>query len=128
MIVCQVLFLRLFLNEYKLIIIIFYTKLALNLTPLLSPRTQKEGSFLQIHCGLQEGSPPLFFEWAINGQTVKSSPDVNYKIENFEMYSTFTIRKIERRDAANYSCIATDSVASDRQTVVLNINGMNENN
>ncbi|CAG2102444.1 unnamed protein product [Medioppia subpectinata] len=94
---------------------------ALKLTPLLSPRTQNEGSVFQVMCAIQEGSHPLFFEWAINGQTVKSSPDVNYKIENFEMFSTFTIRKISRSDSANYTCIVRDSVGSDRQSVLLTI-------
>jgi len=35
-----------------------------------------------------------------NGQTLKATPDVNYKIEIQKMFSTFSIEKIEMRDAA----------------------------
>ncbi|CAG2107019.1 unnamed protein product [Medioppia subpectinata] len=86
---------------------------ALKLTPLLSPRTQNEGSMFQMTCPVQEGSPPLFFEWLINGQIVKSKPDVNYKIENFKKYSTFTIDEIQRNDSANYTCIVRNALESD---------------
>ena len=75
-------------------------------------------------CSIQEGSPPFFFAWAKNGNSIKSGPNVNYKIENSEMFSTFTIKKLERNDAANYTCTVSNSIGSDTQIVILNIKGI----
>ncbi|CAG2109696.1 unnamed protein product, partial [Medioppia subpectinata] len=83
----------------------------------VSHKTQTIGSIFHITCSLEEGSLPVFFEWSRNGQTLKSSPDVNYKIENFEMHSTFTIKSIERRDAGNYSCLVNNGFGSDGQSL-----------
>ena len=89
----------------------------------INDRSQSEGSYFHITCTVQEGSPPLFFEWSRNGQTLKNNPDANYKIENYEMFSTFTIKSIGVRDAANYSCIVSNAMGSDRQLVLLTVKG-----
>ncbi len=80
---------------------------------------------MQIFCSTQEGSLPLFFEWSKNGMSIKSNPDVNYKIDNFEKYSTLIIPKIDRKDAGNYSCVVHNSIGSDSQSVLLSIKGRN---
>ncbi len=95
------------------------------MTPLLSQRNQTEGSYFQILCAVQEGSLPLFFEWSKNGHSIKANPDVNYKIDNFEKYSTLIIAKIDRKDAGNYSCVVHNSIGSDSQSVLLSIKGIN---
>ena len=89
----------------------------------LYPREQKVGTSFQVFCSTQEGSTPLFFEWAKNGQQIKSSPNVNNKIENSELSSTFIIKKVEKGDSANYTCTVTNSVGSDSQTVNLLVKG-----
>jgi hypothetical protein len=88
---------------------------------LLSHKNQTEGSYFQILCAVQEGSHPLFFEWFKNGHSIKANPDVNYKIDNFEKYSTLIIAKIDRKDAGNYSCVVHNSIGSDSQSVLLSI-------
>ena len=91
--------------------------------PLIGNRDETEGSYFQVFCSISRGSLPLFFEWTRNGQTIKSSPDVNYKIESFERFSTFTIEKIDRRDVGNYSCVATNALGTDIQSSVLTVKG-----
>ena len=75
-------------------------------------------------CTIEEGSQPIFFEWFKNSVPMKPIPEVNYKIDNFESFSTLIIKNIERSDSANYSCFAKNSFGSDSHNVVLNINGM----
>jgi hypothetical protein len=96
------------------------------LGPSLTHRNQTEGSYFQLLCTVQEGSLPLFFEWSKNGHSVKANPDVNYKIDNFDRSSTFTIAKIDRKDAANYTCVVRNAFGSDSQSVLLTVKGMIE--
>ena len=74
-------------------------------------------------CTLEEGSYPVFFEWFKSGQTLKPSPDVNYKIDSFEMHSTFTIRNIDMKDVANYTCFVSNQFGSNSRSTLLSING-----
>ena len=91
---------------------------------MISKKSQTIGSVFQITCTIEEGSHPIFFEWFKNSVPLKSSPEVNYKIENSKFSTTFLIESIERSDSANYSCFAKNSFGSDSHNVVLNINGM----
>ena len=86
-------------------------------------RIRSEGSYFQILCAVEEGSEPLFFEWFRNGQSIKSGPDVKYRIENSEMSSTFSIKSVERHDAGNYSCLVKNAVGTDSQNMLLNVKG-----
>ena len=90
----------------------------------MTHKNQTEGSYFQIFCTIQEGSLPLFFDWSKNGQTIKATPDVNYKIDKFDRSSTLTIAKIDRRDSGNYSCVVRNAFGSDFQNVLLTVKGM----
>jgi hypothetical protein len=103
----------------------FWTITAPKSTPLLSQRNQSEGSLFQIFCSTQEGSLPLFFEWSKNGKSIKPNPEVNYKIDNFDRFSTLTIAKIDRNDSGNYTCVVHNSIGSDSQSVLLSVKGRN---
>jgi hypothetical protein len=95
------------------------------LRPQLTQINQTEGSYFQLLCTVQEGSLPLFFQWLKNGHSIKANPDVSYKIENFDRYSTFTISEIDRNDSGNYTCIVHNSIGSDSQSTLLSIKGSN---
>ena len=75
-------------------------------------------------CVVEKGSDPLFFQWSINGNNIKSSPDFHYKIDNFERFSTLTIEKLKRDDSANYGCVVSNRFGSDSQNVLLTVKGM----
>jgi len=100
---------------------------SLSLVPILSAglthKSQKIGSKFSMFCNLEEGSLPVFFEWSKNGQTLKGSPDVNYKIDNFESHSTLTIRNIDMKDVANYTCFVSNQFGSNSRSTLLSING-----
>ncbi len=103
----------------------FWLIIVPKLGPYLSHKNQSEGSHFQLFCTVEEGSLPLFFEWSKNGQSLKANPDVNYKIDNFEKYSTLIIAKIDRKDSGNYTCIVRNAFGSDSQNVLLTVKGMN---
>ena len=90
----------------------------------MSEKSITEGSLFQQFCSVEEGSNPLFFEWSRNGQTLRSGPEVNYKIENSEIFSTLTIKKINRKDSGNYTCLVTNAYGSDSQHVMLTVKGI----
>jgi len=92
--------------------------------PQLKHRNQTEGSSVVLLCTAQEGSRPLSFEWARSGQTIHPNSNPNYKIENSEIFSTFTIPTISRRDSANYSCLVRNNFGSDSQYSLLSVNGI----
>ena len=117
---CQVLFKQFNANESKLYKICFKApKLA-----HIPSRDQNEGSLFSIMCSLQEGSPPFFFEWSKNGRAIKSSPEVNYKIEISDSFSLLSIKKLIRNDSANYTCTVKNTVGSDAQHFLLTVKGI----
>ena len=93
--------------------------------PLLSPRIQKESSYFQVVCSVEEGDQPFFFEWSKNGQTIRSGPQGDYQIESSRRSSTLNIGKVARYNAGNYSCLVKNNDGSDSQNVVLNVKGRN---
>ena len=90
----------------------------------LSTKNQSEGTYFSISCTVESGSEPLFFEWSINGEKVKPSPDFNYKIEFDERTSRFKIKKLNRKDSANYGCVVSNQFGSDSQNILLTVKGM----
>ena len=91
----------------------------------MSAKSQSEGTYFQILCTVEKGSDPLFFEWSINGEKVKTSPGVNYRIENDERSSIFKIKELNRKDSANYGCVVSNQFGSDSQNILLTVKGMN---
>ena len=75
-------------------------------------------------CSAQKGSEPLSFEWSKNEEVIKPSPDVNYNIQNFERFSTLTIKNLDRKDSANYGCVVSNQFGSDAQNILLTVEGM----
>ena len=94
------------------------------LGPHLSHKIQKEGSYFQQFCSVQEGSEPFFFTWHKNGEVLKSGHDTNYKIENSKRTSTLTIEKIDRKDSSNYTCNVRNGLGSDSQIALLTVEGI----
>ena len=76
-----------------------------------------------MHCSIEEGSEPFFFEWAKNGQAIRPGPSVKYRINNQELSSGLTIERVNRSDAGNYSCLVKNGVGSDSKNVMLSVKG-----
>ena len=93
------------------------------LVPFVNERTQSANTNFQILCSVLEGSQPLFFEWSKNGQPIKSGPNVKYRIENSEIFSTLIIKSVDRIDSGNYSCLVKNAVGSDSRNILLIIKG-----
>lgn len=106
-----------YLNNYSL------DHLAPKLSSMVNQTTQNVNSIFQVTCPIQEGSQPLFFEWLRNGQTLKSGPDVSYKIESSDIISILTIKRIQRSDHANYTCLVRNAFGTDSRTVRLTVKG-----
>ncbi len=83
-----------------------------------------KGSFFRLFCQLSAGSKPLFFQWIRNGQTLINSPDSEYKIENNDDYSHFTIKSVDRTDSGNYSCVVRNAFGTDIQSALLVVKGL----
>ena len=93
------------------------------LIPVLKQGVQKVNTNFQITCSVQEASQPFFFDWHKNGRPLKTGPDVSYKVDIFDISSTLTIKKIQRSDQANYTCLVKNAFGSDSQTVQLIVKG-----
>ena len=89
----------------------------------MNHKTQDKNSIFQVNCPVQKGEQPFFFEWLRNGQTLKASPDVTYKIDNDDLSTTLIIKKIQKSDKGNYTCLVKNTFGSDSQTVSLTVKG-----
>ncbi len=94
------------------------------LLSLPSQNAVTKGSFFRLFCQSSAGTKPLFFQWIRNGQTLTNSPESEYKIENNEDYSHFTIKSVDRNDSGNYSCVVRNAFGTDIQSALLVVKGL----
>ena len=94
------------------------------LGPVLGYQNRNVNSSLQVFCGVQQGSQPLFFEWFKNGQPIKPGPGVKFEFENSKKFSTLNIERIDKEDAGNYSCLVKNVYGSDSIHVSLTVKGI----
>jgi len=83
-----------------------------------------EGSQFRLFCSRSAGDKPLFFQWSKNGRTLSNTPQVNYKIENSDDFTIFTINSVERNDSGNYSCIVRNAFGEDTKSSQLIVKGL----
>jgi hypothetical protein len=94
------------------------------LLPLPPQSAVTKGSFFRLLCQSSAGTKPLFFQWIRNGQTLVNSPESEYRIENNDDYSLFSIKSVDRSDSGNYSCIVRNAFGTDLQSALLTIKGL----
>lgn len=82
--------------------------------------TISEGSPAYIHC-TATGSPPSVIRWFTpDGAQLTASLDTGQNLIVFPN-GTLYIQRVGKRDAGRYECSASNTVASSRRTVILNI-------
>ena len=70
-----------------------------------------------------ERAEPLKFDWFKNGKLIDNSIDKRYKIDLTKLFSTLSIERVIRSDAANYSCLVKNAFGSDSHHVLMTVKG-----
>ncbi len=83
-----------------------------------------KGSFFRLLCQSSAGTKPLFFQWNKNGNILANTPESEYKIENNDDYSLFTIKSVDRSDSGNYSCFVRNAFGTDIKSALLDVKGL----
>jgi hypothetical protein len=94
------------------------------LFPLPSQSVLTEGLSFRLFCHSSGGTKPLFFQWNKNQQTLANSPESEYKIENNDDYSLFSIKSVDRSDSGNYSCVVRNAFGTDIKSTLLIVKGL----
>ena len=94
-------------------------------TPEIMPFTfgdVYEGEVSQVSCVLSRGDPPVRIEWFHNQQPIDTSDDVSI-IATGTRGSVLLIQSLSSHHIGNYTCTASNRVASSSYTAPLIING-----
>lgn len=86
------------------------------------PKNLTRGKRVRVICTVIEGDRPLTVEWFKDGSPVAPSKNVNVKRLD-EFTSILGIAFLETHHAGNYSCVATNDVATYTRSAVLTIRG-----
>ncbi|GFS39582.1 titin [Trichonephila inaurata madagascariensis] len=94
------------------------------LFPLMVPSNPSIGDNTEMLCTLKRGSLPVSFIWLYNNRDVTLIS--KYKIISTDKSSHFSIGNIQPHDIGNYTCVATNSAGTDRQTTSIVIEAASE--
>ncbi|XP_015789765.1 Down syndrome cell adhesion molecule-like protein Dscam2 isoform X2 [Tetranychus urticae] len=88
--------------------------------PFKFPESIQEGMRARLVCTVIQGDPPFVFQWFKNDELIES-PINNIGIRTDEFSSDLTFARVSPRHNGNYTCIVSNSVASDSHTALLNV-------
>lgn len=91
------------------------------LNPMFVPPNLAIGDNIELSCIVKRGSYPVQIEWMHNFKKVTALQ--KYKVTLSESSSHLSIGKIQANDIGNYTCVASNRFGTDRETVVLTIEG-----
>ena len=121
------------LKVWSVLNLIKFSKLSYCLDPPkiskgLDIKTLNEAAYFTLSCAVEKGSPPLFFQWFKNGQTInKQSDDLQISLFN-ELQSILNIKKVTSNDSGNYTCEVKNAFGEDTFTSQLIVRGTNQCN
>jgi hypothetical protein len=98
----------------------------ISVSPLISPFEFDEAVFygenIQVMCHITKGDMPLNLTWSFRGQSL--SKNVAVKITTLgDRSSILAIPAATEKHSGNYTCTASNIVASTNHTAVLNVQG-----
>ena len=86
------------------------------------PRNLTRGKRLRVICTVTEGDRPLQVEWHREGARV--APSRTVAVRRIDEYTSLLgISYLETEHAGNYSCVASNAVATYSKSAVLTIRG-----
>ena len=89
----------------------------------INQQNQDENSSFIMICSVVKGGQPLTFDWFKNGKLIDTSIDKRYRIDMTKLFSTLSIERVIRSDAANYSCLVKNAFGSDSHHVLMTVKG-----
>ncbi|XP_067139876.1 cell adhesion molecule DSCAML1-like [Centruroides vittatus] len=102
----------------KTVIAITTEEVPPKIVPQISENNLKEGQTYIAMCGINEGDPPLTFQWSKNGKPLtESSHWVIHRQGDFS--SSLIIASVKSADSGNYTCLVTNKAGSDSLTTKL---------
>lgn len=96
--------------------------------PLLSnfrfPDNLKEGLSTIVTCSVLDGDPPLKVTWLFNNLPLDHGTLNVQRNEMGDLGSSLVFRSVDRKQAGNYTCLATNNIGEASFTAEMLVKGM----
>ena len=90
--------------------------------PFKFPESIQEGMRARLVCTVIQGDPPFLFRWFKDDELI--DPPVNSVITRTDDFSSdLTFNRVSPRHNGNYTCVVSNSYASDSHSAYLNVDG-----
>lgn len=92
------------------------------IVPFDFPKNIQQGMRVRLLCSIMQGDPPFKFSWLKDGKRLDPSPlSLGVRSDDFSMDLTFS--RITPRHNGNYTCLASNEVASVAHSTSLLVQG-----
>ena len=92
------------------------------ITPFEFPKRTQLGNRIRLLCSIMQGDAPFRFQWLKDGKSLDPAPlSLGVRSDDFSMDLTFS--RVTPRHNGNYTCIASNDVASVSHSAVLVVDG-----
>ena len=92
------------------------------ITPFEFPKRTQLGNRIRLLCSIMQGDAPFRFQWMKDGKSLDPAPlSLGVRSDDFSMDLTFA--RVTPRHNGNYTCIASNDVASVSHSAILVVDG-----